>query len=188
VNTEHHAKAGAAELDALDILVELKSAKPHRRSLLRASTRSPMIGRQTLSPLGSAPCTAPLLSGTALRVPYQTGGILLKTCKKRNETHLSLKRTRRTRPTQRWPPRPTGAAQSKAPSSRFCLARGFAPPSSGFPPRSRVRTPLERVPPRSRDPAPLERVPPRSRVHLRLARGSLTRAPVPARGYEHLMF
>jgi hypothetical protein len=40
----------------LDILVDLKSAKPHGRSLSRASARLPVIGRQTLSPLGSAPC------------------------------------------------------------------------------------------------------------------------------------
>jgi hypothetical protein len=46
---------------------------------------------------------------------------------------------------------------------------------------------LERVPPRSRVHASLERVPPRSRVRLRLARGSLARTPVPARGYGHLM-
>jgi hypothetical protein len=32
----------------------------------------------------------------------------------------------------RWPPRPTGVAQSEAPSSRFRLARGLTPPSSGF--------------------------------------------------------
>jgi hypothetical protein len=40
----------------LDILVDLDSAKPHERSLSRASARFPVIGRQTLSPLGSAPC------------------------------------------------------------------------------------------------------------------------------------
>jgi hypothetical protein len=40
----------------LDILVDLKSAKPYGRSLSRASARLPVIGRQTLSPLGSAPC------------------------------------------------------------------------------------------------------------------------------------
>jgi hypothetical protein len=40
----------------LDILVDLKSAKPYERSLSRASARLPVIGRQTLSPLGSAPC------------------------------------------------------------------------------------------------------------------------------------
>jgi hypothetical protein len=40
----------------LDILVDLKSAKPHGRSLSRASARLSVIGRQTLSPLGSAPC------------------------------------------------------------------------------------------------------------------------------------
>jgi hypothetical protein len=40
----------------LDILVDLKSTKPYRRSLSRASVRLPVIGRQTLSPLGSAPC------------------------------------------------------------------------------------------------------------------------------------
>jgi hypothetical protein len=31
-----------------------------------------------------------------------------------------------------WPPRPTGVAQSKDPSSRFRLAPGLTPPSSGF--------------------------------------------------------
>jgi hypothetical protein len=40
----------------LDILVDLKSAKPYGRSLSCASARLPVIGRQTLSPLGSAPC------------------------------------------------------------------------------------------------------------------------------------
>jgi hypothetical protein len=40
----------------LDILVDLKSAKPYGRSLSRASARLPVIGRQTLSQLGSAPC------------------------------------------------------------------------------------------------------------------------------------
>jgi hypothetical protein len=40
----------------LDILVDLKSAKPYDRRLSRASARLPVIGRQTLSPLGSAPC------------------------------------------------------------------------------------------------------------------------------------
>jgi hypothetical protein len=40
----------------LDVLVDLKSAKPHGRSLSRASAHLPVIGRQTLSPLGSAPC------------------------------------------------------------------------------------------------------------------------------------
>jgi hypothetical protein len=40
----------------LDILVDLKSAKPYGRSLFRTSTRLPVIVRQTLSPLGSAPC------------------------------------------------------------------------------------------------------------------------------------
>jgi hypothetical protein len=40
----------------LDILVDLKSAKPYGRSLSRASARLPVIGRQTLSTLGSAPC------------------------------------------------------------------------------------------------------------------------------------
>jgi hypothetical protein len=50
-----------------------------------------------------------------------------------------------------------------------------------------LKGPLERVPPRSRVHGPLERAPPRSRVRLRLARDSLTRTPVPARGYGHLM-
>jgi hypothetical protein len=54
-------------------------------------------------------------------------------------------------------------------------------------PRSRVHASLERVPPRSRVHGPLERAPPRSRVRLRLARDSLTRTPIPARGYGHLM-
>jgi Mrp family chromosome partitioning ATPase len=39
----------------LDILVDLKSAKPYRRSLSRVSARLPVIGRQTVSPLASAP-------------------------------------------------------------------------------------------------------------------------------------
>jgi hypothetical protein len=42
-------------VNLLDILVDLKSAKPHGRSS-RASARLLVIGRQTLSPLGSAPC------------------------------------------------------------------------------------------------------------------------------------
>jgi hypothetical protein len=54
-----------------------------------------------------------------------------------------------------------------------------------------------KAPPRARSASlegsrPLERVPPRSSAHalssgFRLARGSLTSAPAPARGYEHLM-
>jgi hypothetical protein len=40
----------------LDILVDLKSAKPYGRRLSRASARLPVIARQTLSPLCSAPC------------------------------------------------------------------------------------------------------------------------------------
>jgi hypothetical protein len=71
-------------------------------------------------------------------------------------------------------------AQSKAPSSRFRLARGLTPPSSGFPPRSRTNTSLERVPPHSRDNTSLERVPPRSRAntsHERVPPRSRARAP-----------
>jgi hypothetical protein len=60
------------------------------------------------------------------------GGSCLKLAKNKNKTHLLLKHTHRARPTPRWPPRPTGVAQSKAPSSRFRLARGLTPPSSGF--------------------------------------------------------
>jgi hypothetical protein len=64
--------------------------------------------------------------------PKKPGGSCLKPAKNKNKTHLLLKRTHRARPTLRWPPRPTGVAQSKAPSSRFRLARGLTPPSSGF--------------------------------------------------------
>jgi hypothetical protein len=48
-------KTGKVET-LLDILVDLKSAKPHGRSLFHASTRLPVIWRQTLSPMGSAHC------------------------------------------------------------------------------------------------------------------------------------
>jgi hypothetical protein len=47
---------GKYVLNMLDILVDLKSAKPYGRSLSRASAYLPVIRRQTLSPLGSAPC------------------------------------------------------------------------------------------------------------------------------------
>jgi hypothetical protein len=70
--------------------------------------------------------------------------------------HLLLKRTHRARPTLRWPPRPIGVAQSKAPSSRFRLARGLTPPSSGFrlarvltPPSIRFRLARGLTPPSS---------------------------------------
>jgi hypothetical protein len=93
------------------------------------------------------PCHHPLLSGTALRVPKKPGESCLKPEKKnKSKTHFLLKHTHRARPTLRWPPRPTGVAQSKAPSNRFRLARGLTPPSSGFrlargltPPSSRFR-------------------------------------------------
>jgi hypothetical protein len=75
------------------------------------------------------PC---VLSGTALRVPKKPGESCLKPAKNKSETHLLPKRTHRARPTLRWPPRSTGVAPSKAPSSRFRLARGLTPPSSGF--------------------------------------------------------
>jgi hypothetical protein len=45
--------------------------------------------------------------------------------------HPSLKRTHRARPTLRWPPQLAGLAQSKAPSSRFRLARGSRLPRAG---------------------------------------------------------
>jgi hypothetical protein len=74
------------------------------------------------------------VSGRALRVPKKPGESCLKPAKNKNKNkrHLLLKRTHRARPTPGWPPRPTGVAQSKAPSSRFRLARGLTPPSSGF--------------------------------------------------------
>jgi hypothetical protein len=72
------------------------------------------------------------VSGTALRAPKLPGASCLKPAKNKNKTHLLLKRTHRSRPTLWWPPRPTGVAPSKAPSSRFRLARGLTPPSSGF--------------------------------------------------------
>jgi hypothetical protein len=60
--------------------------------------------------------------------------------------YTSYLNAHRARPTLWWPPRPTGVAQSKAPSSGFRLARGLTPPSSGFrlargpaPPSSRFR-------------------------------------------------
>jgi hypothetical protein len=111
--------------------------------------------------------------------PLKTGGIPLKTCIKQNKTkHTSNLSTHTARPTLQWPPRPTRVAQSSAPSSKVRLARGLTPP------RARSTSlegslPLERVPTRSRDHAPSS--------GLRLARGSLTGAPAPARGYEHLM-
>jgi hypothetical protein len=64
--------------------------------------------------------------------PKKPGESYLKPTKNKYETHLLLKQTHRARPTLRWPPRPTGVAQSNAPSSGFRLARGLTPPSSGF--------------------------------------------------------
>jgi hypothetical protein len=96
------------------------------------------------------------VSGTALRVPKKPGESRLKPEKNKNKTHLLLKHTHRARPTPRWPPRPTGVAQSKAPSSRFRLARGLTPPSSGFrlaqgltPPSSEFRLARGPAPPSS---------------------------------------
>jgi hypothetical protein len=51
--------------------------------------------------------------------PKLPGASCLKLAKNRSKTHLLLKRTHKARPMLRWPPRPTGVAQSKAPSSRF---------------------------------------------------------------------
>jgi hypothetical protein len=110
------------------------------------------------------------LSGTTLRVPKKPGESCLKPAKNKNKTHLLLKHAHKARPAPRWPPRLTGVAQSKAPSSRFRFARGLTPPSRAnaplewVPPRSRASTSLERVPPRSRASASLDRVPPRSRL------------------------
>jgi hypothetical protein len=74
----------------------------------------------------------------------------------KTKTHLLIKRTHQARPTSRWPPRPTGVAQSKAPSIRFRLARGLTPPSSRFrlargltPPSSRFRLARGPAPPSS---------------------------------------
>jgi hypothetical protein len=115
-----------------------------------------------------------------------------KTCKKQNKTHHLPKHARTARPTLRWPPRPTRVTQSKAPSSRFRLARGLTPPSSGFrlaqgltPPSSGFRLTRGLAPPRAGS-ASLEG-PLLPRAGFRLARGSLTSAPAPARGYGHLM-
>jgi hypothetical protein len=90
--------------------------------------------------------------------------------------HLLPKHAHRARPTLRWPPRPTGVAQSKAPSSRFRIARGLTPPSSRFrlargltPPSSGLRLARGLTPPSS---------------GLRLPRGSLTSTPAPARGVQ----
>jgi hypothetical protein len=103
----------------------------------------------------------------------------------------------RARPTPRWPPRPTGVAQSKAPSSRFRLAQGLTPPSSGFrlargptPPSSGFRLARGLTPPSSgfrltQGPAPPSRrfrlargpAPPSSR--FRLARGPPPRSRLP---------
>jgi hypothetical protein len=69
--------------------------------------------------------------GQPLGSPKTTRGILLKTCKNQTK-HIPLKHTHGARPTLRRSPRPTRAAHSKAPSSRFRLARGFTPPSSRF--------------------------------------------------------
>jgi hypothetical protein len=54
-------------------------------------------------------------------------------------------------------------AQSKAPSSKVCLARGLTPPRARSASLEGSR-PFERVPPRSRVPSSLERAPPRSRL------------------------
>jgi hypothetical protein len=99
------------------------------------------------------------LSGTALRSPKQPGESCLKPAKNKNKTHLLLKHTHRARPTPRWPPRPTGVAQSKAPSSRFRLARMSRLPRAGsaslegqHPPRAGSASLEGTSPPRSRPP------------------------------------
>jgi hypothetical protein len=105
--------------------------------------------------------------------PKTTRGILLKVYKepKLNTSHLAHK-------------------QGTAHTAVVPAAHRSGPlkgPLEQVLPRSRVHTPLERVPPRSRVHGPLDQAPPRSRVRLRLARDSLTRMPIPARGYGHLM-
>jgi hypothetical protein len=130
--------------------------------------------------------------------PLKNRGILLKTCKKQNKTHFLPKHTHTTRPTLRWPPRPTRVAQSKAPLSRFCLARGLTSPSSGFhlarglaPPRAGSASleglrPLEQVPPCLRANTSLERVPPRSRANTSLEWvPPRSRARTPSSGLHH---
>jgi hypothetical protein len=136
--------------------------------------------------------------------PKKPGEPCLKPAKNKSKTHLSPKHARRARPTLRWPPRPTGVAQSKAPSSGFRLARGSTLPSSGFrltrgltPTSSGFRLARRLTLPRAGSASlegshHLERVPPRSRTHaapsgFRLARGSLTSTPAPTRRYGHLM-
>jgi hypothetical protein len=108
--------------------------------------------------------------------PKKPGESCLKPEKNKNKTHLLPKHAHRARPTLRWPSRPTGVAQSKAPSSSFRLARGLTPPSSRFRLARGLTPPSngERAPPRSRANASLERAPPRSRApHKRT--GSHTR-------------
>jgi hypothetical protein len=98
--------------------------------------------------------------------PKKPGGVLLKTCKKAQNTNTPrtyAKHTRTAQPTPRWPSRPTRAAQQSAPSSEVRLARGLTLPRAGSASK-RVHAILERAPPRSRVPASLERAPPPSRL------------------------
>jgi hypothetical protein len=118
------------------------------------------------------------LSGTALRVPKKPGESCLKPAKNKSETHLLLRHTHKARPTLRWPPRPIGVAQSKAPSSRFRLARGLTPPSSGF------RLARGLTPPSSGFRLARGLTPPSSRYHI--ARG-LTSASLEAPSQAHLL-
>jgi hypothetical protein len=72
--------------------------------------------------------TGDVLLHTGQRGPKKPKESSLKPAKNKSKTHLLPKHAHRARPALRWPPRPTGVAQSKAPSSGFCLARGLRPP------------------------------------------------------------
>jgi hypothetical protein len=87
--------------------------------------------------------------GDSHKGPLKTGGILLKTCKKRKHTSNLTRNTHGTAHAAVAP-----VAHQSGPARRS-LEQG--------PPRSRARAPLERAPPRSRAHCPLKRAPPRSR-------------------------
>jgi hypothetical protein len=112
--------------------------------------------------------------GDSHRGPLNNRGeILLKTCKNaKHETHLepNTKRTQTARPTPRWPPRPTRAAQQGATSSEVRPARQLTPPSN------EVRLTLELTPPRAGS-ASLE--------GLRLPRAGSASLEVPSRAHLH---
>jgi hypothetical protein len=138
----------------------------------------------SLLPPGAGPWTprsppaAPSVGDSPEGPLKQPGKSCLKPAKNQTKD-ISLKHTHGARPTLRWSPRPTREAHSKAPSSRFCLARGFTPPSSGFrlargftppPPRAGSASLEGSPPPRSRLPHAHARSRTRVRAFNALAR------------------